>query len=181
MITWKNIPFCPEYQISSDGQVMSTKYQKTRILKPTKQKNGYLRIQMSNGKGKYPRYLVHRLVLTIFVGPCPAGHECCHLNGKKTDNRLENLKWGTKFENASHTILHGKQTRGKTHPMHQNPSLAARGEKQGSSKLTAQKVLEIRQFYRLKQYTQVQLAKMYCVSQTQISDILLRKLWRHLP
>ena len=50
---------------------------------------------------------VHRLVLEAFVGPCPNGLEAAHLNGKRKDNRLSNLKWVTRKENHSHKWLHG--------------------------------------------------------------------------
>jgi len=42
---------------------------------------------------------VHRLVLEAFVGTCPPEMETMHLNGCRSDNRLENLKWGTHEEN----------------------------------------------------------------------------------
>ena len=37
--------------------------------------------------------LVAELVLTAFIGPKPPGAVARHLNGDKTDNRLENLSW----------------------------------------------------------------------------------------
>jgi len=43
--------------------------------------------------------LVHRAVLLAWVGPCPKGCQCDHLNGDNTDNRLENLQWVTPREN----------------------------------------------------------------------------------
>lgn len=41
-----------------------------------------------------------------FVGPRPAG--CAgarHLNGIQTDNRLENLAWGTAAENSAGSVI----------------------------------------------------------------------------
>ena len=43
--------------------------------------------------------LAHHAVLYAWVGPCPKGFECDHLNGITTDNRLENLEWVTPEEN----------------------------------------------------------------------------------
>ena len=34
-------------------------------------------------------YLVHQLILTAFIGPCPTKMEACHENGNPADNRLE--------------------------------------------------------------------------------------------
>lgn len=59
---------------------------------------------------------VHRVVLTAFVGPCPDGMEGCHNNGNPTDNRLENLRWGTRSENSRDTVRHGRNLNSqKTH------------------------------------------------------------------
>jgi hypothetical protein len=58
----------------------------------------------------------HHLVLETFVGPCPTGMECRHLNGDRSDNRLANLCWGTKVENAADRERHGTQPRGSKIP-----------------------------------------------------------------
>ena len=47
---------------------------------------------------------VHRMVLEAFVGPCPEGMQCRHLNDVKNDNRLNNLAWGTRKENSADAI-----------------------------------------------------------------------------
>lgn len=57
--------------------------------------NGYVRVTINK-----KRYLLHRLVLTTFVGPPPDGYVAMHLNGNPQDNRLQNLKWGTQSENC---------------------------------------------------------------------------------
>src|SRR5271166_1685861 len=60
-----------------------------------------------NGKGHLQytlrgyRYFGHTLVLLTFVGPCPEGYECRHLDGNPANNRLRNLAWGTRLENAA--------------------------------------------------------------------------------
>ena len=58
---------------------------------------------------------VHRLVLESFVGLRPVGQVGRHLNGDPSDNRLENLCWGTPQENADDTIRHGRSPRGRRH------------------------------------------------------------------
>jgi hypothetical protein len=50
---------------------------------------------------------VHRLVLLAWVGPPPAGTEACHNNGMADDNRLVNLRWGTRSENTRDMVSHG--------------------------------------------------------------------------
>jgi hypothetical protein len=48
------------------------------------------------------RFLVHRLVWEYFNGPIPKGLTVNHINGIKTDNRLENLEVVTQAENNLH-------------------------------------------------------------------------------
>ena len=81
------------YFISNDGKVK--RYEKE--LKPCII-NGYHRIGLyENGKQKW--YLVHRLVLTLFKGECPDGYECDHIDINKINNRIDNLRWVTRYEN----------------------------------------------------------------------------------
>lgn len=46
-------------------------------------------------------YKVHRLVALAFLGEPQAGHEVLHIDENPTNNRKENLKWGTRKENLS--------------------------------------------------------------------------------
>jgi hypothetical protein len=43
---------------------------------------------------------VHVLVKETFNGPRPEKHDCCHLDGDKLNNRLDNLAWKTKSNHA---------------------------------------------------------------------------------
>ena len=65
-----------------------------RIRKPTPNNKGYLRVTMSRKSGRED-HSVHRLVLETFIGPCPDGMECRHLDGDRTNNHIFNLAWGT--------------------------------------------------------------------------------------
>lgn len=76
---------------------------------------GYHELQLYRD-GKRTDALVHALVLTAFVGPCPPGQECCHRDGDPSNNALSNLRWDTRNENHRDAVRHGThhQTR-KTH------------------------------------------------------------------
>lgn len=74
-------------------------------MKPGQQTKGYLIVNLCNGHSHVRT--IHRLVLETYVGPCPEGMQCRHLNGNQFDNRFENLCWGTPSENVRDTIQHG--------------------------------------------------------------------------
>lgn len=100
------------YEVSDLGRVRSLNYAKTgevRVLKPTLYNNGYLVIGLRKD-GKLKRFLVHRVVVTSFMGDIPKGMQVNHKNEDKTDNRLsnlevvtpkENINWGTRNERAA--------------------------------------------------------------------------------
>ena len=68
--------------------------------------SGHLYVHLyQNGHGA--THQVHRLVMAAFVGPCPDGMEVRHLNGDPADNRLVNLTYGTRAENARDQVEHG--------------------------------------------------------------------------
>lgn len=107
----------PGYLVTRGGEVISlprtssdgrggTRRVGGKALKTFDQGKGYQGVNLLK-EGKQKRHLIHRLVLEAFVGPCPEGMECRHLNGDPTDNRLENLCWGTPRENADDRIRHG--------------------------------------------------------------------------
>lgn len=84
------------YQISNFGRVRNTKTNK--ILKGNKADCGYIRVDIQLPKQKRRKFLVHQLVYECFISP--EFNEINHINGDKTDNRVENLENVTHKENA---------------------------------------------------------------------------------
>lgn len=155
----------PSYRVSKGGGVWSSR--RKRYLKPNKGQNGYLRVDLQE-VGKRRACTVHRLILETFIGPCPEGMECRHLDGNKLNNQIENLRWGTRSENTMDAVRHG------THPCLRN------GEQHGNAILTEEMVRQIRSLSGTGQHTQIKLATMFGTSQTNVSHIVRRDSWRHL-
>lgn len=118
--TWKPVVGYEDvYSVSSHGRIRRDKASsgavKGRILKTRKGHLGHLRVDLSNGPVAHS-HLVHRVVLTAFVGPCPEGMEALHGDGVPGNNRVENLRWGTRHENRMDSVLHGTHRNSrKTH------------------------------------------------------------------
>ncbi len=111
----KQIPNYPNYSVDKDGRVWTHKFK--RWLHPYPGGMGRLRVSLFINDVPKNQY-VHRLVLETYVGPCPAGMQCRHLNGDHQDNRLVNLKWGTRSENMQDAVRHGTHAglrQGKEH------------------------------------------------------------------
>lgn len=112
---------CPGYFATPDGIIYTTKrsfVNKNRNLTELKRHNvrGYLRVNMRvDGKRKYCG--VHRLVLETFRGP-GGDLYCNHINGNKSDNRIENLEWVTPKQNSEHAQKMGRYFKGEERPHH---------------------------------------------------------------
>lgn len=160
-------------RVSSLGNVESccpkngrgTKPTTYRRLKPYPNNSGHLLVTVRH-EGRKSKFLVHRLVLETFVGPCPENMEGRHVvDYDPTNNCLDNLAWGTRKQNSRDTLLHGRRPRGNTH---------------GSAHLTEDEITEIRR--RKKDgFTYVQLSREYGVHKQTIYKICKGERWSHIP
>lgn len=89
-----------ELKIERDGTIILN----DKVKKQHTHSKGYKKIWL-NGKN----VSVHRLVATEYI-PNPL-KMCCvnHINGDKTDNRVENLEWTSSRKNSEHARLNGFQ------------------------------------------------------------------------
>lgn len=165
---WKIIKNHQNYEISNFGKirrvVSSSGTFVGKILKTKIDKQGYERINLCKNCKKYYKS-VHSLVLETFVGLCPAGMQCNHKDGNKTNNHIDNLEWVTPSDNQKHAHRLGLKNN--------------KGEKHSQNKLTENNVITIRKLLRLglKQET---ISKFFYVHQVTISDIKNNKTWSHL-
>ena len=96
----KKIPDFENYYADIFGNIYSTHYwrgRNIRLIKPIINVNGYAVLMLYKNK-KYTHYRIHRLIAKTFLDL--ADNLCVdHINGSRTDNRLENLRICTKTEN----------------------------------------------------------------------------------
>ena len=127
---WYEVPTAPGYSVTRSGKVRG---KNGRVLKSwTQIRGGYPAVKIRVA-GESKTVCVHRLVLETFVGPKPDGQEACHINGDPTDNRVENLYWGSRSQNMQDMSRHG------THAKIRMP-----GESHPQAKLTEEDVRQIR-------------------------------------
>lgn len=108
---WRDIKGFDGYEVSSLGRVRSHWRGRPKVLKLKAHKQGYLEIGLYDAPrrdgGKQRYQLVHRLVLAAFDRAPNEGEVCRHLNGDPSDNRLDNLCWGTQSDNWMDAFHHG--------------------------------------------------------------------------
>jgi len=165
MSSMKEHPIYTDYCITKDGRVWSKLSNK--FLKPHKISDGHLQLNLrSTNRHKS----IHRLVLETFVGPCPSGMECRHLDGNPENNNINNLRWGTRSENAKDSYRHGTLSGFN----------GTRGESHHNVKLTKEEVKLIYSYYWSKLYNKQELSQMFNISKPNISCIVYKQTWKHI-
>lgn len=167
------------YRVSSRGQIEKQSVPGARRVVQWPGRGGYRRVMLS-GSGRRAAHNVHRLVLGAFVGPCPGGMQCAHLDGDPANNNLENLAWVTPAENCKQRDDHGTTARGARHGMTRQENKAkVTGSRNGNSRLTDRQVLEIRQL-AVFGTAHASLAKRFGVREPAVWKIVNRRSWNHL-
>lgn len=157
---WKDIPgYEGEYQASTLGNIKSLqrevrcgyKGRGKRIVKETilapgaYAKSGHVSVVLRRGTNGKP---VHQLITSTFLGPTPEGKEILHIDGNPKNNRLDNLKFGSRTDNILDVYKQGKAWR----------------------KLNLKQVDEIRELLRLG-YSGAFIARKFNISQVTVSKI----------
>lgn len=165
---WRKVPGIPDYEISSFGNIRSYKPYRNNAPTPLEprpvvvreDKDGYRRVNLYKG-GSPIEFRISSLVATAWHGPRPDGMVVRHLDGDRTNDSPENLRWGSHKENSADMALHGT---------------VVNGEAVNTAKLDNDTVLAIRS----SNASTVELAALYGVTPSTISHIRLRRTWKHI-
>lgn len=169
---WRPVKgFEDSYEVSSHGMIRSLPRVvarsngkplrvKGQLLKTNPNSRGYPRVSLCAGPTRATWAAVHRLVAAAFLGQCADGMTVNHIDGDKTNNRVDNLEYVTAQDN----IRHARDT----------GLLDVRGVNNPRTKLTEDEVKEIRRMYSAGA-RQVDLAEQFNIHQTNVSRIVLRK------
>jgi hypothetical protein len=215
---WEPVPGFPGYERTRFGEFRSWIQQgpgrhrrdSPRPVQPWLDRDGYLRVGISDANGKRHSFSVAAIVLEMNVGPRPPGMMVCHFPDRtRTNNHPDNLRWGTHRDNTDDMLAHGtvargprpgagalrrgkrngthtkpeSRNRGANHPFVKHPELCARGERSGQSKLSNAQVLYV--FDRAGKKPRphgllAQLARELGVTKAAICHIVNGRNWSHL-
>ena len=96
------IPGYPSYYATVEGDILKKRGKSFYKLTPTPVHNGYYTVK-----------IVHRLIALAFI-PNPNNYPIvCHKDNNPTNNKPENLYWGTQSHNMQQMVRDGRQRKSK--------------------------------------------------------------------
>ena len=101
-----------QYEVSNLGNVRNKNTK--AVLSQEDTGNGYLCVGLQIDKGVYKKTRVHRMVAMAFLEfqRTEERNEVDHINGNKSDNSVDNLRWCTHKENMNNPVTVRKIRRG---------------------------------------------------------------------
>lgn len=159
----KQHPEFTDYCITKSGKVWSKRSKRFLVPYINRKERGHLKIGLQKNRVRYRKF-VHGLVLETYVGFRPKGMECRHLDGNPKNNKLKNLKWGTRLENEADRTRHGRRD--------------CRGERGTNVKLNSLQVRIIRRLLEFNILRQREIAELFNISRRAISHIKCKQSWK---
>lgn len=133
---WKDIEgWRGYYQVSNTGRVRSVdriisrsrngdKLVKGKILVLRDDKDGYKVVHLRDSSTKRNKLLkVHRIVALAFIPNPQDKKQIDHINGIRSDNRVENLRWCSASENNNYPLAKINRSKSIIQSYNRNPQL----------------------------------------------------------
>lgn len=158
MEVWETINGFSNYQISTLGIIKNLKNGNLLGLRKDG-KNDYITVSLRNDKGVVVNNTVHYFMAKAFLPKIQINH----IDGDKTNNKLDNLEWSNGSLNTKHAYDRG---------------LAKKAPR--NKKLTEEHVREIRERYTGARGAITGLAKEYKVSLSTIHELVNFKSWKNI-
>lgn len=165
---WREAIGASSYQVSDHGRVRG-KY--GEIKRGYLDKNGYPMVGLKYDDGQTRSAWVHKLVALAFLGPCPPGKECDHIDRDRANATLLNLRYVTHQQNIDN-------------------SAGSAGEAHGLAKLTEAEVREILAIPPAPRWGRrgkgnhpnsvITIAERYGISNVTVLQIRRGERWRHV-
>lgn len=164
MNEWVHLHLSTNYSINKLGEVRNNRTE--TILKHSTNRYGYTTLNLwINGKKKTQS--LHRALAIAFI-PNPENKRCVnHINGNKSDNRIENLEWATDSENQKHSYNTGLSSK----PL---------GIKNPFNKWSEVQILKIKELLKQNKYTHREISEIVKTTKYVVDDISCGKAWTHL-
>lgn len=159
---WKPLQEYKGIEVSSIGRIRkaANKSRKERILTEfPKDRDGYCRCSVQRLDGTWTSQPVHRLVAKAFIPNIENKQAVNHIDGNRTNNRVENLEWVTPRENVIHSFRFGSRKICKQIPR--------------KTTLTDFQVSQIDNLRKL--YTVNQIAKLFNIDYQTLKNIIHKK------
>lgn len=158
-----NIPGFPGYHVTKDGKVYSRKqYKNYKLIKCKIKSTGYKYVTLRKESRSYS-IGIHRLVAMVYI-PNPNNYPVVmHLDDNKTNNKVENLQWGT-------ILMNNRDAHNKG--LISYPRL--KGDLNPSSKISNRDRIKLCKEYDTGLYSQRFLAKKYGISQSRVRQLYLK-------
>jgi hypothetical protein len=125
----RTLPGFSKYLFCEDGTIVSLCRKQRRQLVGGKCRDGYAKNILMDDNGNRVSIKRASRICVAFHGPRPPGAVVRHLDNNRTNDRPENLTWGTQAQNCQDKLAHGT---------------AQRGERSARAKLTEEQVRQIR-------------------------------------